>query len=135
MPDKVVVDTNVLLSALLFGGTPLEAINSILDAGLEWCFSEELIIEVIRKLRTKFAADDDTILFFKQWVGQESVYNVKRTVVFDPDPADAYLLALCETCGASWLITGDKKHLLPIHKWKQTRILSPAEFVAVNKQE
>ena len=40
------------------------------------------------------------------------------------DPADDYLLALCEAARADYLVTGDKSHLLALKSHRDTRIVS-----------
>lgn len=40
------------------------------------------------------------------------------------DPADDYLLALCEAARADYLVTGDKSHLLALKSHRGTRIVS-----------
>ena len=44
------------------------------------------------------------------------------------DKNDAYVLALCYKVQADYLVTFDRKHLLPLKKYRQTEILEPKNF-------
>lgn len=46
-----------------------------------------------------------------------------------PDPNDDYLLALCQTAEADYLVTGDKSHLLALEHHEGTRIVSAETLV------
>jgi len=46
-----------------------------------------------------------------------------------PDPADDFLLALCEAAQADYLATGDKSHLLALDRHDGTRIVSARRLV------
>ena len=54
-----------------------------------------------------------------------SLPEVRRS----PDPADDYLLALCEATLADYLVTGDKGHLLALDRHHGTRIVSARTLV------
>ncbi len=49
----------------------------------------------------------------------------KTLKVVDP-PADNKILMCCVLSNADYLVTGDKKHLLPLEKYRETKIVSPA---------
>lgn len=48
---KVVVDTNTLVSGLLWHGNPSRILDAVLDNRLELCLSEELLAELREVLR------------------------------------------------------------------------------------
>ena len=52
---------------------------------------------------------------------------VKRS----PDPNDDFLLAMAEAGKADYLVTGDKRGLLSLHRHKATRIISAVDFGAL----
>ncbi len=122
---KAIIDTNVILSGILFGGTPALLIEAIQKQKFTFCISQELIDEVFDKLTKKFLVDigilRDVSVIFSYGV----LYTPTAKVNLPEDPDDAYLLELAETCKADYLITGDKKHLLPLKNWKSTKIISP----------
>src|SRR3989338_1881937 len=58
---RVVLDTNVLVSGLLFGGVPHSIIQAALAGRLEWLTSPNLLAELERVLETKFPHRWETI--------------------------------------------------------------------------
>ena len=59
---RVVIDTNITVSGLLFGGLPLKIIRAALARRFEWVTSPALIDELERVLRSeKFALSDHEI--------------------------------------------------------------------------
>lgn len=93
----------------------------------EFCFSRELLSEIEEKLDFYKANYKEKILF-REFVTLSKFYSPTTSINFQPDPKDAFLLELAETCQADYLVTGDKKHLLPLENWKETKIILPWEF-------
>jgi hypothetical protein len=54
-----------------------------------------------------------------------------RRVKRSPDPNDDFLLAMCEAGEADYLVTGDKRGLLALHRYKSTQIISAIDFAAL----
>lgn len=124
---KVVIDTNVILSGILFGGIPALLLDAIQKQKFVFCTSKQYYEEVLDKLAYKFLVDrailDDVAVLFSYGV----FYTPITKVNFPHDPKDAYLLELAQTCDANYLITGDQKHLPPKKVWKTTKIISSHE--------
>ena len=55
------------------------------------------------------------------------------SVDVSPDPYDNYLLLICLTGSADYLVTGDKLDLLAIKKYEGTAIVSVVEFFKQTK--
>ena len=51
------------------------------------------------------------------------------------DNNDRHILALCKKIGADYLITFDRKHLIPIKNFGQTKILEPKDFIDYLKND
>ncbi|MBI5050870.1 MAG: putative toxin-antitoxin system toxin component, PIN family [Nitrospirae bacterium] len=49
--------------------------------------------------------------------------------IVNEDPADNKIIECAVASNASYIITGDRNHLLPITDYKGVKILSPAEFL------
>lgn len=128
---KVVIDTNVILSAVLFGGNPAIILNAVQNKQFILCVSEKLRNEVFDKLCIKFNVDGAILNQVAIIMNYGRMYEPTKSVLFPQDPKDEYLLELAQECKADFLITGDKRHLLPLKKWEKTVILSPTEAVEV----
>ena len=126
---NVVIDSNVLISSLLFTGKSRTAY----DYCIEHCdlfISDFILTEVTEKLREKFSVGDEMIKrivtelqkVFQKSVPRTSVPNICR------DADDNFILQLCESVAADFLITGDKD-LLVLKQFESARIISPANFL------
>lgn len=132
MPDRprAVLDTNVLLSAILFGGTPLQVIDAWRVRGLfDLVISPEILAEILVKLADRFKLPPSLV---GEWQVLLSV-NVTRVVPIHDvrvcrDPDDDKFLAAAAAAAADFLVTGDKD-LLDIERFGTTRIVTPRVFL------
>lgn len=135
---RVVLDTNVLLSALIApGSTPDALYEAWRDRRFQLASCERQFEEFSRVSRR-----DD---LKKRITPSEAGRMVNRiralAVMYDPlpkverssDPDDDWLLALAEASGADYLVTGDKSGLLALRRHGATRIVSAAEMVRILK--
>ena len=131
---KVVLDTNVLLSGLMFPeGIPGRVVAAWLDARFEVAFSLDQLAEIGRvleypKIRQKLGWDGQKIeLFIKQlYIRAEVVELGPISVEVPRDPLDAPILATLAATNADVLVTGDGD-LLSLRDTYP--IETPAEFI------
>ena len=128
---RVVLDTNVLISALLFDGVPERIFLAGLRGEFQLLTSISLLEELGRVLKGKFKIDANSVAHTIELV--KSVAEVVEVrsrirVILHPD-GDNRVLECASDGKADLIVTGDTKHILPLGKYKGTRILSPAEFV------
>ena len=131
---KVVLDTNLLLSGLMFPeGTPVRILAAWVEARFEMALSMGQLAEIGRvleypKIRRKLGWNDEQIeLFIKQLYIRAEVVELGPIAVEVPrDPGDAPILATLAAAKADVLVTGDGDLLSPSDKYP---IQTPAEFV------
>ena len=131
---KVVLDTNVLLSGLMFPeGTPGRIGAAWVEARFEVALSLDQLAEIGRvleypKIRRKLGWDDEQIeLFIKQlYIRAEVVELGVISVEVPRDQGDAPILATLAATNADVLVTGDGDLLALRANYP---IESPAEFV------
>ncbi len=131
---RVVVDTNVLLSALLNS----ESVpGRIVDAWLEDGFvlvTHALQLDEIRTVtrrpsfRGRFRPAEAGRLVNLIHDNAEFVRRLPRTQR-SADPGDDFLLAMCEGGHADFLVTGDKTGLLALGTHGRTAILTARAFL------
>ena len=138
--QRVVLDTNVLISAVLFRGQ-LSILSQMIDEGeVVPCFSDEtfeefiivasrpkfqkifsvtgiILDEVVRKLRTRS-------LFFS---------SIKIPPVVLDDPTDDKFLACALASSTEYLVSGDQ-HLLSVCKYGKIKIVTPKQFLIIHKK-
>ena len=131
-PVRVVLDSNVYISAFLFGGNPRMIIASILEGVLSCSVSLGILDEIRDVLqRPKFGLTSDQALSFIEELHTmcHLVTPKKHFNVITADPDDNVVLDCAHEAKANYIISGDT-HLLNLKKWKGILILSPADFVS-----
>jgi putative PIN family toxin of toxin-antitoxin system len=130
---KVVIDTNIIVSALLkTQSNPALIISIILRRNYKLCLSEEIFSEFEEVLaRDKFKhLDRLKVKELLSTLKKNSLWVVPKISVNDvaKDPADNAFLECALETGADFLITGNIHHF-PVKQFHQTRIVSPGEFL------
>jgi putative PIN family toxin of toxin-antitoxin system len=129
---KIVCDTTVLVSGVLYQGPPRRAMTMAARGEVVNCISPDLLREVEDVLlRRKFGLRPDQVaamvaLFRDSF---EIVHPARRVVAVAVDPADDRVLEAAIAAGAEAILSGDR-HLLDLGEFAGVRILTPARFVA-----
>ncbi len=135
---RVVLDTNVLVSALLFKGRLSRLYHSIEQEELVLCFTEATFDELVFVLRRrKFEhafrrqeiSSDDVIRFVRIRAHVVPTPPDIEAVVVE-DPADNHILAAALACKANCIVSGDI-HLRQIGLFGDIPILTPQQFLAL----
>ncbi len=128
---RVVLDANVYISALLVGRGCEEILTLGRTGVIQVLSSPEIIDEVVSVLRRKFHWSTEDVRPFLDEANDlcRMVPLDSTKIEFPADPADAKILA-CGVAGkADVIVTGDRKHLLPLKRYRGIPIVSPAEFL------
>jgi len=127
---RIVADTNVIVSALVFGGLPRQVLD-LAGAGMySLYFSPSIQAEVERILAEKFG-----------W-GAEKVQTSTRTLwsfgnrvdpaialdVITDDPDDDRILECALAADAHAIVSGDR-HLLQLNSFRSIPVMSPRQFL------
>ena len=131
---KVVLDTNVLLSAMLGRGTPPDMIYEAWhERRFELISCERQVEEFHRVTHQSFfqarIPRSEAGAMVNDIRARSSQFNRLPVVRRSSDPDDDWLLALCEAASADYLVTGDKSGLLALRHHGSTRIVTPAEMI------
>ena len=132
MQPIVVYDTNVLISGMVWGGIPYDCIELAQQGKVEGVTCDEILNEFEDKLTAKlgFSPSDAAeivtgLLDFLQIV---EVPNCLKGVTADPD--DDMIIECAVVWGATHIVTGDQKHLLPLGNYQGILIVKPADFLS-----
>jgi putative PIN family toxin of toxin-antitoxin system len=136
---RLVVDTNVLVSALL-GSTSLPAhlITLWREGRFDLLTSSEQLDELMRvtrypKIRERLAPALAGRLINELREIAILVENLPQVTVC-ADPFDNYLLAMGAAGAADFVVTGDKRDLLGLRLYEGIRIVAVREFLEMNKR-
>ena len=128
---KVVLDTNILISAFVFpGGPPEDVFRATLEGRIELVTSPAILAELGRVLTSKFGWEPS--------IAEEAVAQVARigTVVrpqvtiaeVADDPDDDRILEAALAGRVDVIISGDR-HLLRLRTWRGIKIVRAASFL------
>jgi putative PIN family toxin of toxin-antitoxin system len=129
---RLVVDSNVWISALVFGGQPRKVFETAVRNGYTIVISPEIITEVRRTLHAKFPdfIDDFEALLAVLTLRVERVELGSARVDLCRDPDDNRVLETAVIGRATCIISGDKD-LLTIDKYNSIFIRTPKDAVAL----
>jgi len=127
---RIVLDTNVIVSALVFGGVP-RGVLELAEAGeCQFFYSEPIQTEVRRVLSEKFEWPQAILreaLPVLWSMGELVVPRMTLDAVPD-DPDDNRILECAVEAQAQVVVSGDH-HLLALQKYKSIRIVTPRQFI------
>lgn len=136
-PAIVVLDTNVVVAALLWEGTPRRLLEMVAgDPSFTLATSPGLLAELGRvlckpqlkdRLQLSGATADQLIAHYKDLVLVVTPQSVPSIVVGDAD--DDHVIAVAVAAGASLIVSGDRAHLLPLGRHAGIAIITPREAI------
>lgn len=126
---NVVLDTNVLISAIVFGGRPRIILQMVLDFKIRAITSPILIGELVEILTKKFYFDGARIRHVEEMVNEsfEIVYPIEELYVLN-DLADNRVLEAAKQGSCTFIVTGDKE-LLELKEFLDIKIVTVKEFL------
>ena len=132
---KVIIDTNLWISFLIGHQTQLVR-RMLTDLRFDVCVCSRLIEEIrdvasrekiIRRVNT---ADVEDLLAIIHAFCQFVTIEAELAPAAVRDPKDLYLLALADTIGADYIVSGDAD-LTDLSQYNQTKIIKLADFKAM----
>jgi predicted nucleic acid-binding protein len=123
-----------LVSALIAGGPPSRIVEEAIDGRLELVLPVPVIEELERILVEKLEFDRERweeVEALLTDLAVESIPAPKGSVEpVSGDPDDDLILAGVVRAGVQVLVSGDRKHLLPLGTHRGVRILTPQALLA-----
>ena len=131
MPERVVFDTNIWISGLLWRGQPYRCLLLARAGIVQLVSCQAMAAELSRKLRHVFGFSENhirAVLYDLRRVA-ENVEITGDLHVVAADPDDDKFVECALVAGASLIVSGDH-HLLDLGECEGIQILSAADFVA-----
>ena len=128
---RVVADTNILVSALLFGGTSEQVVLAGLRGEIQLLTSLSLLKELEKVLKEKFKLSIPLVREIVEEVREiAEIVEVFSHIKAISYPEEDNRVLECAVDGkADFIVTGDTKHILPLKEYGGIKILSPSEFL------
>lgn len=131
--QKLIVDTNVVVSALISSSIPSKILYElVLAEKVELCLSDEVIMEYVEVLnREKFSKfvnfKSNVEIVLNRLREVATFYQTDRKIYILSDTSDNKFLELAAVSSADYLTTGNTLDF-NITEFEYTRILTPREY-------
>jgi uncharacterized protein len=129
-----VFDTNVLFSGMGgWKGGPYRCLEAVRAGKIEHVTCLEILSELESKLRTKlYFSSRQAALTIADIVSVSKIVSIPGSLKAVPnDPDDDKILECAVAGGASHIVTGDRRHLLPLKSFQNIAIVDPSSFLEI----
>jgi len=129
---RIVLDTNVLISAIVFGGRPREVLEKVIAGRFMMAISAEMLDEfqgVLEGKKFRYPSDIVRTIMHELLAFSELVRPRMKVEQIKTDPADNRILECALASGAACIVSGDR-HLLELGRFEGIPILDAAAFLA-----
>ena len=129
---RVVLDTNVIISGLNFPGNERLVLELALRGRFELYLTEFILGEVAGVLGRKFNWNEERIQQALRALSEAAnmVEPPRLPEVIEGGHADNRILECAAEASADYLVTGDRRHLLPLEEYRGTRIVNAPRFLS-----
>lgn len=126
---KIVIDTNVVISGVFFGGYPRRVLDAVLDGKISASVTAEIAAEyveiaqeMIERKQGHFRRELFAVLLSKmELIAPHSEVHLSR------DPDDDKFIACASDAKALYIVSGDKD-LLVLKRYQDIEIITAKEF-------
>lgn len=126
-----VFDLNVVISAAGWGGTPAKCMSMVENGRVRGAVSEPMLTRLRERLTDRLQLDptlaEDVIARIRR--SHRVVELTMPAAEVTVDPEDDIVLATALAAEATHLVTGDRRHLLPLIEYHTVRIVTPVAFL------
>ena len=126
---KVVLDTNILISALVYGGKPEQVYNLVLEKQITAIITNILVAELLEGLIKKFNFEQRRIEQLERIIKKHFiVVRPKKIIKAARDEDDNRVLEAAAEGVCAYIVTGDKD-LLELRSFNKIEIVTAEEFL------
>jgi putative PIN family toxin of toxin-antitoxin system len=135
---RIVLDTNVLVSALIKHGKPRTLLRGIARGKYHLILSRQILDEFARIVTdpkiSRYADEEDIIKYLKIIGSAGTIVKIRSKFrVIKQDPSDDMILRTAHDGKAKYIVTGDD-HLLSLRKYGRIKILTVSEALELLKE-
>lgn len=132
-PVKIVIDTNIIISAIGFGGKPREILQLVLEKKVQAITTPVLLAElgdVVEKKFPKLSNDFEKI--FRQIRKKFLIVKPQMSIHILEDEPDNRVLEAAVKGKCTYIVTGDKE-LLNLGVFRKIKIVKANQFLSERK--
>ena len=128
-PVNVVIDTNIIISGVGFGGKPRKILHLILEDKIKAVTSPILLAELEDVIVKKFPKLNNSFESIKKQIkSQFKIVKPRKSLFIVKDDDDNRVLEAANEGNCKYVITGDND-LLELKSYKNIKILTADEFL------
>jgi uncharacterized protein len=131
---RALCDTNVLVSAFIAGGPPSRVIDSSIGGRVELVLADPVLDELERVLTLTLGFEPKRVRDITALLIDISVARIdaptQQIEAITGDPDDDVVLACGVNAGVHVIVSGDRRHMLPVGEHRGIRIVSPQALLA-----
>lgn len=133
-PISVILDTNILISALGFGGKPREVLQLALDNQIKAFISPILLAEFEDVVTKKFPILSQNLERINKRIRKKfKIVKPKASLNILSDDDDNRVLEAAVEGKCKYIITGDKE-LLDLENFRDIKIVTAGQFLNILKE-
>ncbi len=129
---RIVIDTNVLIFAIFWGGKPKQLLNKVRRGEVTFLTSEDLLNEfkevLMRKDKPFKLSSEEAERVVTEMRGIAQIIHPNSQVIVCKDERDNKVLECAIDGRAEYVISGDL-HLLGLKSFKGVKIISVTDFL------
>jgi putative PIN family toxin of toxin-antitoxin system len=132
MQPIAVYDTNILFSGIGWRGSPYRCLELARQGIVDGLTCSEILDELGEKLTTKLnfslSETTDVIADLLGCLRVVKITNMLKAILADPE--DDKIIECAVVGKATHIVTGDRRHLLPLGSYQGVLIVTAADFLA-----
>lgn len=133
--NRVVADTNIYISALVFGGLSRIILQLAEEKAFVLFTSDAIQFEVEKVLKRKFEWSEEQVAKARRKISQLARFvNPKQAISACEDPDDDRILECALEAEADIIVSGDR-HLLDMQQFRDIPIVSARRFLDLKRSQ
>ena len=127
---RIVLDTNVVASAVFFGGRPYQLLHFIMEGRVDVVASKEIVDEyedIVHRLQQKYPAIS-TKIPLQEFIARFEIIRVSSDIHISRDPDDDKFISCAVDGKCIYIVSGDND-LLSIGSYRDIEILTVVDFL------
>lgn len=127
---RIVIDTNVIASAIFFGGKPYQLLRHIMDGQVDVVASKEIVDEyeeIVLRLKQKYPSIS-TRIPLQEILGRFEIIRVTTDIHISRDPDDDKFISCAIDGKCLYIVSGDRD-LLDIENYGNIEIITVVDFL------
>lgn len=126
---RIVVDTNVIISGVFFGGAPRMILNAIVSQKVTACATKEIVDEYLEIVEEMISRKQGRLNknLLAPLIHSLEMIEPMTCVELSRDPDDDKFLGCAKDAKALYIVSGDKD-LLVLERYESIEIITAREF-------